>query len=239
MDRVKIQEIAIEAGASNAVLIEKAKELGYDVKASNSTVTVDEAGILVDYVINGGKLKSAEKPKIKVVKKADVEVTKKVEEEISSTIEDVVQTEVKEEKLVVEDKKPVVKSGIKKSASKRGSITISPKRRKIEIVEVKKEEPVAPPVEEKVVEVVAEVTPDVKAEESVKKVEVVATDKSEAVEATDVKVEETKTGETAVEATDVPEVVESAMAQKRKARRKRAGITVVKSRQREAKNSNC
>jgi len=233
MDRVKIQEIAIEAGASNAVLIEKAKELGYDVKASNSTVTVDEAGILVDYVINGGKPKSAEKPKIKVVKKADVEVSKKVEEEISSTIEDVVQTEVKEEKLVVEDKKPVVKSGIKKSASKRGSITISPKRRKIEIVEVKKEEPVAPPVEEKVVEVVAEVTPDVKAEESVKKVEVVATDKSEAVEATDVKVEETKTGETAVEATDVPEVVESAMAQKRKARRKRAGITVVKKADRE------
>jgi hypothetical protein len=55
MDRVKIQEIADEAGVSNAVLIEKAKELGYDVTASNSTVTVDKAGILVDYVINGIK----------------------------------------------------------------------------------------------------------------------------------------------------------------------------------------
>jgi len=50
MDRVKIQEIADEACASNAVLIEKAKELGYDVKAANSTITLDEAGILVDYV---------------------------------------------------------------------------------------------------------------------------------------------------------------------------------------------
>lgn len=57
MDRVKIQEIANEAGASNAVLIEKAKELGYDVKAGSSTLTIEEAGILVDYAINGVKPK--------------------------------------------------------------------------------------------------------------------------------------------------------------------------------------
>ena len=61
MDRVKIQEIADEAGASNAVLIEKAKELGYDVKAANSTVTLEQAGILVEYVINGVKPKSIKK----------------------------------------------------------------------------------------------------------------------------------------------------------------------------------
>ena len=64
MDKVKIQEIAIEAGASNAVLIEKAKELGYDVKVASSTVTVEQAGILVDYAINGIKPKT-EKPKPK------------------------------------------------------------------------------------------------------------------------------------------------------------------------------
>ena len=46
MDRIKIQEIADETGASNAVLIEKAKELGYDVKVANNTITVEEAGIL-------------------------------------------------------------------------------------------------------------------------------------------------------------------------------------------------
>ncbi len=39
MDRVKIQEIAVEAGASNAVLIEKAKELGYDVKVASTLPT--------------------------------------------------------------------------------------------------------------------------------------------------------------------------------------------------------
>jgi len=59
MDRVKIQELAYEIGVSNAVLIEKAKELGYDVTASNSTVTIEKAGILVEYVINGIKPKKA------------------------------------------------------------------------------------------------------------------------------------------------------------------------------------
>ena len=32
MDKVKIQEIADEAGLSNADLLDKAKELGFDVK---------------------------------------------------------------------------------------------------------------------------------------------------------------------------------------------------------------
>ena len=128
MDRVKIQEIAVEAGASNAVLIEKAKELGYTVQNANSTVTVDEAGILVDYVINGVKPKSAEKPKMKVVKRANVE----------------------EKKSTKEQENPAVKKVIKKT--KRGSITISPKKRKIEIVEVvpafKVEEPILEVVDE-------------------------------------------------------------------------------------------
>jgi len=56
-DRVRILEIANEIGTSNAVVIEKAKELGYDVKSANSTVTIDEAGILIDYAINGVKPK--------------------------------------------------------------------------------------------------------------------------------------------------------------------------------------
>jgi translation initiation factor IF-2 len=90
MDRVKIQEIAAEAGATNADLIEKAKELGYDVKAANSSLTVEQAGILVDYVINGVKPEvKKEKPIVKqakVVKKADIqksEVKKSVEKTVS------------------------------------------------------------------------------------------------------------------------------------------------------------
>ncbi len=73
MDKVKIQEIADEAGLSNGQLLEKAKELGYDVKAANSTISIEEAGILVDYAISGtlpkGMKKPAPKSKITVRRK--------------------------------------------------------------------------------------------------------------------------------------------------------------------------
>ena len=73
MDKVKIQEIAEEAGLSNSELLEKAKELGYNAKAANSTISVEEAGILVDYAISGTLPKSFKKPvpksKITIVKK--------------------------------------------------------------------------------------------------------------------------------------------------------------------------
>ncbi|BAF72914.1 translation initiation factor IF-2 [Sulfurovum sp. NBC37-1] len=77
MDKVKIQEIAEEAGLSNGELIEKAKELGFNVKAANSAISMDDAGILVDFAISGtlpkGFKKPGEKPKLKVVKKKTVE----------------------------------------------------------------------------------------------------------------------------------------------------------------------
>ncbi|CAA6819386.1 MAG: Translation initiation factor 2 [uncultured Sulfurovum sp.] len=84
MDKVKIQEIAEEAGLSNQNLLEKAKELGFDVKAANSTISYDDAGVLVDYAISGtlpkGFKKAGDKSKITVVKKKVV--TKKVEDTI-------------------------------------------------------------------------------------------------------------------------------------------------------------
>jgi len=83
MDKVKIQEIAEEAGLSNGELIEKAKELGFNVKAANSAISMDDAGILVDFAISGtlpkGFKNPNEKPKLKVVKK---KVEKQEPEEI-------------------------------------------------------------------------------------------------------------------------------------------------------------
>jgi len=213
MDKVKIQEIADEAGASNAVLIEKAKELGYDVKAANSTVTIEEAGILVDYAINGIKPKTVGKPKVKVVKKAAVvknsEVKKdEVENEVIKTVsKEVTEPEVKEE---VKPSKPV-----RKTTSRRGSITATPKKKKIEIIEVPKVEKinVETPVEEAVVSTDTE---EIKAETPV--VETVSEETSE------IPKEEV-----------VPEKVEEApvVEEKPKMKRKRIGITVVKKADRE------
>jgi len=53
MGKIKIQEIAAEAGMSNNELLEKARELGFDVKVAGSSISFDEAGILMDYVMTG------------------------------------------------------------------------------------------------------------------------------------------------------------------------------------------
>ncbi|HEY9190659.1 MAG TPA: translation initiation factor IF-2 [Sulfurovum sp.] len=125
MDKVKIQEIADEAGLSNADLLDKAKELGFDVKAANSTISMENAGILVDYAISGtlpkGFKKPGSKPKITVVKKKEETVQKeaeteevKAEESISETK---AETKVKEKEAPVEEEAP-------KAVKKRKGISV-------------------------------------------------------------------------------------------------------------------
>jgi translation initiation factor IF-2 len=62
MDKVKIQEIADEAGLSNGDLLDKAKELGFNVKAANSTISMEDARDLVEYPISGTHPKGFKKP---------------------------------------------------------------------------------------------------------------------------------------------------------------------------------
>ena len=56
MDKVKIQEIADEAGLSNGDLLDKAKELGFDVKAANSTISFDRCRKFLSIMQSEGKL---------------------------------------------------------------------------------------------------------------------------------------------------------------------------------------
>jgi translation initiation factor IF-2 len=92
MDKVKIQEIAAEAGLSNGDLLAKAKELGFDVKAANSTISMEDAGILVDYAISGTLPKEFAQSKVKskmtVVKKSALKTDQeqKTEERVSEDI---------------------------------------------------------------------------------------------------------------------------------------------------------
>ncbi|WP_415407385.1 translation initiation factor IF-2 [Sulfurovum sp. CS9] len=110
MDKVKIQEIADEAGLSNGDLLDKAKELGFDVKAANSTISMENAGILVDYAISGTLPKGFKKPgsksKITVVKKkVEAAVEEKVVEEVAEAVpsEEVVTEETVTEEVVTEE----------------------------------------------------------------------------------------------------------------------------------------
>ncbi len=210
MDRVKIQEIAVEAGASNAVLIEKAKELGYDVKVASSSVTIEQAGILVDYAINGIKPKS-EKPKPKVVKKVDVVKEVKTEEITKEILE--TKTEEKVEAPVEKKAEKKEKVTAPKRKRKIGSITATPKKKKVEVVE-------EAPKEEAVIEEKVETTEAVVASDT----EVAEVETEEKVVESSITEEDTTKETTTEEASKEEEPV----VEKPKARRKRIGITVVK-----------
>jgi len=137
MDKVKIQEIADEAGLSNGDLLEKAKDLGFDVKAANSTISMEDAGILVDYAISGVLPKSFQKPgekkKIKIIKK-------KVEEEKIPESTKTVLVEEKVEAVESEPEKEVIdntveKENIVEEVSKKEEVsteTVSEKEEKVE-----------------------------------------------------------------------------------------------------------
>ncbi len=71
MDKVKIQEVAAEAGMSNSELLAKAKELGFNVKVAGSSVTLDQAAMLMDYVMTGQWPAGLPKPGEKKAKKSE------------------------------------------------------------------------------------------------------------------------------------------------------------------------
>jgi translation initiation factor IF-2 len=84
MDKVRISEIEQELGMEAKDVLSKAKEVDLEVKAANSTVTTEEAGNLMDYMLTGvykGPKKKIEKAKAKPVpsKKEAPAKTEKVE----------------------------------------------------------------------------------------------------------------------------------------------------------------
>ncbi|SHO81235.1 Translation initiation factor 2 [hydrothermal vent metagenome] len=144
MGKVKILEIAAEAGKSNAILLDKAKELGFDVKVANSTVSEEQAEILVNYVMDGtlpdGFKKPLKKSKITVTRKITAvkkETPKVVTEDKKSTDTKEESQEVKEE-IIEEQEKPKIKLRTKKSLS-RGGITVVKRARPL-----KKKAPIKP-----------------------------------------------------------------------------------------------
>ncbi len=151
MDKVKIQEIADEAGISNADLLDKAKDLGFDVKAANSTISMEDAGILVEYAISGVLPKKFKKPgnkaKITVVKKkADKEV------EVSEVVDDKMVEPASSEEVVVEQTvvekvtkfEETVEPETKETVSEEKPVVKAVKKRKGISVISKKTEPEIP-----------------------------------------------------------------------------------------------
>ena len=155
MSKIKIEEVALEAGASAKDAVEKAKELGYKVRAKNSTITEEQAEALMEYLISGKKPED-KKAKVKKVTKKDT-IEKKAKDKKEEVIKEALEIQSdnskerkKEEKVINKDIKEakVKESEPKKSTRKRKGITTKPKEQSKEQIEdvateeVKKKAPI-------------------------------------------------------------------------------------------------
>jgi len=158
MSKIKIEEIALEVGASDKDVLEKAKELGYKVRAKNSTLDESEAMALVDYVMYGKKPESAKSKSEEKVKSAKAKTVTKAKKDDSKeqNIEKKVTSKKPKEsesKASIEPKEEGVTEAAKeettqtkeqevptikpKTAKKRSGIKVTPKAKPKPIVQEK------------------------------------------------------------------------------------------------------
>ena len=157
-DKVRVFEIAEEAGATSATVIDKAAELSIILKSPQSSVSFEEAEAIAEFIMTG-KSKLLPKKKAAIKKKKTAEKVEEIEE---TPVTQEKSKELKEEVEKVETvKKPVVKETIKrkelKIVQKKNPVIkeepakVEPKKEEIKtekVVEPKKEE--AAKVESKV-----------------------------------------------------------------------------------------
>ncbi|MBN2817190.1 MAG: translation initiation factor IF-2 [Campylobacterales bacterium] len=75
-DKVSVSEIAKELGIASKDVLEKAKNMGIEVKAAQSKVSMEQAEEIANFIMNGGETEAVSKPEPTVVKKAKSETPK-------------------------------------------------------------------------------------------------------------------------------------------------------------------
>lgn len=130
-DKVRVYEIAEEAGANSTEVIAKAKDLGIDLKSPQSAVSFAEAEEITNYIMTGDspRLKKQTPAKKTVKKEKPAEV--KVEEKTEISVETKAETKKEE---VIETKKEETTQTVEASSEER------PKVKKVNNKIVPKEE---------------------------------------------------------------------------------------------------
>ena len=75
LDKVRVFEIAEEAGTTSAEVMQKAKELGIILKTSLATVSFEDAEAITQYIITGIKSKIEKKLDDKIIKPNNIEIS--------------------------------------------------------------------------------------------------------------------------------------------------------------------
>ena len=111
-EKVKVHEIAKELGIASKDVIKKASEMGIELKSAQSSVTMEQAEGLANFIINGEASTESEKPVTPEPKKVKSDTSKKEEtpkvetpeEETKDTIEPLKEEKPEAKSEKIEDK---------------------------------------------------------------------------------------------------------------------------------------
>ena len=153
MDKVRITEIAKELGMKSKDVIEKAVDLGLDVKSASSSITTDDAEKLMNYVLTGENVQATKPTPSAKAPEVVVEV-KRSEEPIAPPMKVLVETlpseiapktkTLKEKEREKEAVVPEVSEDDQTSAEEKFESNNVQKRRGLVIVKKKRPEVVEP-----------------------------------------------------------------------------------------------
>jgi translation initiation factor IF-2 len=147
-EKVKVHEIAKELGIASKDVVKKASDMGMEVKSANSSVTMEEADKLANYIING-EMPEPPKPAKKAPTKAKSDTKKEETPDKKTKAQEKKQDVVEEEKDSKEDTKQEPK---KQEPKKEESIKKETPKEEAPKAEEKVEEAQEKKVEEKAAE---------------------------------------------------------------------------------------
>ncbi|MDD2894748.1 MAG: translation initiation factor IF-2 [Aliarcobacter sp.] len=108
-DKVRVYEIAEEAGASSADVIAKAKDLNIDLKSPQSAVSYEDAEEITKYIMTGNSSRLPSKSPVSKAKKVVEAKTPEISEEVKEIKIELEKVEVIEKKDIGIVKKPELK----------------------------------------------------------------------------------------------------------------------------------
>ncbi len=135
MDKVKIKDIALELGLETKDVLGKAKEMGLNVKAANSSVSLEDAEYLAEFIMTG-----VNNSPYKSTQKMESQTTQTAPKKEESKVQETPKAHAKEQKETPKPKEKV-KEPAKEVAAKKTKPKEEPKK---EPVIEKKDQTVAP-----------------------------------------------------------------------------------------------
>jgi len=145
-DKVRVHEIAKELGINSKEVVEKAAEMGLDVKTASSSVSMNDAEQIMNYIMNGAPAPTPTQPKVTVKKSAKKEeaaqeAVEAEEEKVPAVKAEASKTEVETKTVVAAEKKSVAaeEMTVAETVSAEAEIEAAPiKRSGLKIVKKKK-----------------------------------------------------------------------------------------------------